>query len=93
MELKEKVREGKFTNFNLNDEGVLWINGRLCVLDVDNLREEILEEAHFSTYSVHLAATKMCHNIKDLYWWDGMKKDVTDFVFKYLTCQLVKAEH
>ena len=67
MKLDEKVHEGKFTDFNLDDEGVLWINGRLCVLDVDNLREKILEEAHFTVYSVHPGATKMYHNIKDLY--------------------------
>ena len=53
---------------------------------MDNLREEILEEAHFTAYSVHLGATKMNHNKKDLYWWDGMKKDVADFVSKCLTC-------
>ena len=86
VELIEKVHKGKFTDFNFDDEGVLWINGRLCIPDMDNLREEILEEAHFTAYSVHPGATKMYHNIKDLYWWDGMKKDIVDFVSKYLTC-------
>ena len=60
---------------------------------MDNLREEILEEAHFVAYSVHPGATKMYHSIRDLYWWDGLKKDVADFVAKCLTCQQVKAEH
>ena len=54
---------------------------------MDNLREEILEEAHFTAYSVHPGATKMYHSIKDLYWWDGLKKDVADYVAKCLTCQ------
>ena len=31
----------KFTDVSLDDEGVLWISGRLCVLNVDNLREKI----------------------------------------------------
>ena len=57
------------------------------------MREEIFEEAHFAAYNVHPGATKMYHNIRDLYWWDGLKKDVVDFVAKYLTCQQVKAEH
>ena len=35
----------------------------------------------------------MYHSIKDLYLWDGMKKDVADFISKCLTCQQVKAEH
>ena len=67
MELEEKVRERKFNDFYLDDEGVLWISGRLCIPDVDNLREEILKEAYFAAYSVHPSATKMYHSIKDLY--------------------------
>ena len=54
---------------------------------MDNLRKEILEVAHFAAYSVHPGATKMYHSIKDLYWWDGMKKDVADYISKCLTCQ------
>ena len=54
---------------------------------MDNLREEILEEAHFVAFSVHPGVTKMYHIIRDLYWWDGLKKDVADYVSKCLTCQ------
>ena len=93
VELEENVRSGKFTDLTIDDEGILWISGRLCVPDVDNLREEILEEAHSAAYSVHPGATKMYHSIKDLYWWDGMKKDVVNYVAKCFTCQQVKAEH
>ena len=87
MQLEEKVREGKFTDFHLDDEGVLWISERLCIPNMNNLREEILEEAQNATYSIHPSATKMYHNIKDLYWWDGMKKDVANFISKCLTYQ------
>ena len=93
VELMEKIRGKKFTDFNLDNEGVLWINERLYVTSVDNLREEILEEAHYTAYSVHPGSTKMYYNIKDIYWWDKIKKDVAEFISKYLTCQQVKAEH
>ena len=93
VELEENVRSGKFTDFTIDDEGILWISGRLYVPDVDNLREEIFKEVHFPAYSVHPGATKMYHNIRDLYWWDGLKKDVADYVSKCLTCQQVEAEH
>ena len=83
----------KSTDFTLDNEGILWISRRLCIPDMENLRKKILEEAHFAAYSVHLGATKMYHEIKDLYWWDGLKKYVADYVSKYLTCQQVKAEH
>ena len=58
VELQENVRSGKSTDFTLDAEGILWISGRVCVPNVDNLREEILEEAHFAAYSVHPGATK-----------------------------------
>ena len=39
VELQKNVRSGKSTDFTLDAEGVLWISGRLCVPDVDNLRK------------------------------------------------------
>ena len=66
---------------------------RLCVPDVDELRKEIMKKAHFSAYSIHPGSTKMYHDLKDTYWWNGMKRDIADFVSKCLTCQQVKLEH
>ena len=31
-------------------------------------------------------------DLKEVYWWDGIKKDVAKFVFKCLVCQEVKVE-
>ena len=35
----------------------------------------------------------MYHDLKQIYWWDGMKKDIADYVAKCPNCQQVKAEH
>ena len=35
----------------------------------------------------------MYQDLKQFYWWKGMKIDVTEYVSKCLTCQQVKAEH
>ena len=32
VELEENVRSGKFTDFKLDDEGILWINGLFSTL-------------------------------------------------------------
>ena len=66
---------------------------RLCIPDVDELRKEIMEEAYFFAYSIHPGSIKIYHDLKDTYWWNGMKRDIADFVSKSLSCQQVKLEH
>ncbi|XP_070034838.1 uncharacterized protein [Nicotiana tomentosiformis] len=44
------------------------------------LRRQVMGETHYSHYSIHPGATKMYHDIREVYWWDGMKKDIAEFV-------------
>ncbi|GKD47928.1 putative reverse transcriptase domain-containing protein [Tanacetum coccineum] len=53
----------------------------------------IIDEAHKSKYFVHPGADKMYYDLRDRYWWPGMKKDIAEYVSKCLTCLKVKAEH
>ncbi|GJW60041.1 putative reverse transcriptase domain-containing protein [Tanacetum coccineum] len=52
-----------------------------------------MNEAHATRYSVHPGADKMYYDLRGLYWWPGMKKDIAMYVSKCLTCSKVKAEH
>ncbi|GJS79857.1 putative reverse transcriptase domain-containing protein [Tanacetum coccineum] len=56
-------------------------------------RELIMDEAHTSRYSVHPGADKMYYDLRDLYWWPGMKRDIAEYVSRCLTCSKIKAEH
>ncbi|GJV12031.1 putative reverse transcriptase domain-containing protein [Tanacetum coccineum] len=58
-----------------------------------DVRMIILDEAHKSKYFVHLGTDKMYHDLRDMYWWPGMKRDIATYVSKCLTCAKVKAEH
>ncbi|XP_070018787.1 uncharacterized protein [Nicotiana sylvestris] len=93
FKLKESVLSGKIKNFSLDENGVMRLNGRLCVFNVDDLCRVIMIEAHSSKYSIHPGSTKMYHDLKDIYWWDNMKRDIADFVSQCLNCQQVKYEH
>ncbi|XP_070044580.1 uncharacterized protein [Nicotiana tomentosiformis] len=68
------------TSFEITGDGVLRYRGRLCVLNVAGLCRQVMGETYYSCYSVHPGATKMYHDIKEIYWWDGMKKDIEEFV-------------
>ncbi|KAA3474855.1 DNA/RNA polymerases superfamily protein [Gossypium australe] len=35
----------------------------------------------------------MYNDLKQLYWWLGMKRDISEFVSRCLVCQQVQAEH
>nr|GFC12014.1 retrotransposable element Tf2 [Tanacetum cinerariifolium] len=65
---------------------------RLVVPNDASLREALLTEAHNSPFSVHPGSMKMYHDLKQHFWWSGMKRDVATFVSKCLICQQVKIE-
>ncbi|KAL0319704.1 UNVERIFIED_CONTAM: Transposon Tf2-11 polyprotein [Sesamum radiatum] len=89
----ERMKQGKKPNFSIRADGVIVNGERVCVSDVDGLREEILREAHNAAYAMHPGTIKMYRNLRPYYWWQSMKKDVAEFVAKCMTCQQVKAEH
>jgi hypothetical protein len=87
QEIKRNVTEEKSPGFTEDDEGVLWYKGRICVSNVKELKDNILHEAHESTYSIHPGGNKMYHDLKATYWWYDMKRDVAEYVALCDTCQ------
>nr|GFB50420.1 putative reverse transcriptase domain-containing protein [Tanacetum cinerariifolium] len=71
----------------------LYYLDRIWVPLKGEVRTLIMDEAYKSKYSIHLGADKMSYDLRDRYWWHGMKKDIAEYVSKYLTCLKVKAEH
>nr|GEW87900.1 retrotransposon protein, putative, Ty3-gypsy subclass [Tanacetum cinerariifolium] len=58
-----------------------------------DVRTLIMDKAHKLKYFVHPGADKMYYDLRDRYWWPGMKKDIAVYVSMCLTCLKVKAEH
>ncbi|GKC76951.1 putative reverse transcriptase domain-containing protein, partial [Tanacetum coccineum] len=71
----------------------LYFMDHIWVPLVGGVRTVIMDGAHNSKYSVHPGANKMYHDLRDMYWWPGMKRDIGTYVSKCLTCSKVKAEH
>jgi hypothetical protein len=87
QEIKRHIKEEKSPSFWLDDEGVLWYKGRICVPNVKELKAKILHEAHESAYSIHPGGNMMYHDLKVTYWWYGMKRDMAEYVALCDTCQ------
>jgi hypothetical protein len=92
-EIRDTMERGKAPDFTEDDQGTIWFKNRICVPDVGDLWKTILREAHDSAYSIHPGSTKMYQDLKQRYWWYGMKRDVAAHVALCDTCHKVKAEH
>ncbi|XP_070043041.1 uncharacterized protein [Nicotiana tomentosiformis] len=91
--LQDMVRRGDARYVTIGKDGVMRMQGRICVPNVDGIRELNLEEVHSSRYSIHPGAANMYQVLIQHYWWRRMKKDIVGFVAKCLNCQQVKYEH
>nr|GEX56099.1 putative reverse transcriptase domain-containing protein [Tanacetum cinerariifolium] len=74
------------------DESLYFLD-RIWVPLVGGVRTIIMDETHKTRYYVHPGSNKMYHDIKNIYRWPGMKRDIAIYVSKCLTCFKVKAEH
>lgn len=87
------INQDKGGDFRIDENGVIRFKHRVCVVDVPELKKSILKEGHKNGLSIHLGATNMYRDLKKLFWCPGMKREVVEFVYAYLTCQKLKVEH
>ncbi|XP_070042603.1 uncharacterized protein [Nicotiana tomentosiformis] len=87
--LKDRVQNSDAKEVSIGDGGVLRIQGRIYVPNVDGLHELILEEAYSSRYSIHPGAAKMYQDLRQHYWWRRRKKDIVEYFARCFNCQRV----
>nr|GEV04520.1 hypothetical protein [Tanacetum cinerariifolium] len=87
---KERVKPRRMER---REDGSLYFLDRIWVLLVGGVRTIIMDETHKTRYSIHPGVDKMYNDLRDMYWWPGMKRDISIYVSKCLTCSKVKAEH
>ena len=92
IELIIRVQRKETEAFEMGEKGELRMNGRLCIPDNTKLNEEILKERHQGMFHLHPGRDKMIEELRKLFWWKGMRKDVVEFVSRCLICQKVKFE-
>ncbi|WVZ52529.1 hypothetical protein U9M48_003577 [Paspalum notatum var. saurae] len=92
-EIKELIKLDKAPGFRVDADGTVWHRDRICVPNIKSIRDLILKEAHETAYSIHLGSEKMYQDLKQKFWWYGMKREVAEYVALCDVCQRVKAEH
>ncbi|WVZ76592.1 hypothetical protein U9M48_024557 [Paspalum notatum var. saurae] len=80
VEIREQIKVGKAPHFREDEQGTVWYKNRIYVPDVDSIKKLILSEAHDTAYSIHPGSTKMYHDLKERFWWYGMKRAVVEYV-------------
>ena len=91
--LKDESLYGLVKELEPKADEVLYFMERIWVPSFNNMRELVMNEAHKSRYSIHPGADKMYKDLKEFYWWPGMKLAIAIYVGKCLTYSKVKAEH
>ena len=91
----ENIKSGnvKYECFSLDDKGIVYFEGRIAVPDLPSLKDMILKAAHDTPHSIHPGSTKMYQDLKTMYWWTSMKREIAKYVSECDVCQRVKAVH
>ncbi|GAU48856.1 hypothetical protein TSUD_288630 [Trifolium subterraneum] len=87
------VIEGQKNDFKMDENGVVRFRGRVCVPDVPELKKMIFDEGHKSGLSIHPGLVKMYQDLKKLFWWPRMHKEIAEYVYACVVCQKSKIEH
>jgi hypothetical protein len=91
--IHEKIEASKANCFRKDDQGIIWFNDRIVVPKDAEVRQQILDEAHLSRYSIHPGSAKMYQDLNQHYWWTKIKMEIARYVARCDTYRHVKAIH
>nr|GEY34860.1 putative reverse transcriptase domain-containing protein [Tanacetum cinerariifolium] len=78
--LSRNKKKGLDEMIELRNDGALYYLDRIWVHLKGNVKTLIIDEAHKSKSYVHPGANKMYYDLRDRYWWSGMKKDIAVYI-------------
>ncbi|GJR13669.1 putative reverse transcriptase domain-containing protein [Tanacetum coccineum] len=74
-----RLQKGLDEMIEQRSDGTLYYLDRIWVPLKGEVRTLIMDEAYKSKYSIHPGADKMYYDLRDRYWWPGMKKDIAEY--------------
>jgi hypothetical protein len=92
-QIRRRLELGEAQCFWQDADGVLWFKDHLMVPKNFELHHKIMDEAHCSSYSIHLGTNKMYQDMNKSFWWTRMKREIAKYVSECDTCWRVKFDH
>ena len=75
------------------EEGIVYKEARIYVLNNKKLKEKILKENHNSVDVGHPGQHRILEMLKRTYWWPGLKEDIKKYIQGCFKCQQNKVQH
>jgi len=69
------------------EDGVVYMEGRIYVPNNKRIKEEILKENHDLADVGHTGQHRMLKLLKRTYWWLGLKEDIKEYIQGCFKCQ------
>jgi hypothetical protein len=91
--LRQRMESGEAQCFRQDVDGVLWFKDRLMVPKDFELRHKIMNKAQCSRYSIHPGTNKMYQDLKKIFWWTRMKREIAKYMSECDTYRRIKADH
>ena len=67
--------------------GVLTYKVRIYIPNVAYLRRVVMDEIHQALYFGHPRYQKTIATARKQYFWPGMRKDMAEYISRYMKCQ------
>ena len=77
---------GKNDSLTWEEDGIVYMDGRIYVLNNRKTRETILKENHDEADIEHPGQHRMMELIKRTYWWPGLREDVKNYIQGCFKC-------
>ncbi|GAU15122.1 hypothetical protein TSUD_08600 [Trifolium subterraneum] len=78
-----------FPNFKIVD-GLVFVKGKLFIPSTSSFKQILLEEFHSSPVGGHSGVHRTFGRLQENVLWNGIRKDVTEFVKSCVVCQQTK---
>ncbi|TYK16320.1 retrotransposon protein, putative, Ty3-gypsy subclass [Cucumis melo var. makuwa] len=80
VEKRHLAKAEQDEKFSIPPNDGLMLKRCLCIPANSAVKAKLLTEAHSSPFFMHPSSTKLYQDLKRVYWWRNMKREVADFV-------------